>query len=401
LEVLIVMTPIARTIVGAAFGAVAMYWLDPATGRRRRALLRDRLGSAAADVGDAVGMAGRDLLHRTQGVDARIRAGLTADEATDEVLTERVRAALGRAVSHPGAIDVATTDGRVRLMGAALAREHAALLEVVLSVRGVREVLDELAVYENTDGIPALQGGRQPRRPRFALLQENWSPATRLIAGASGSGLVFFGARQFLGVRNRDVLGVVAMGVGGLLLVRGATNAPLRRLVGRTDRRPIDIRKTIRVEAPIEEVFEVLSDYENFPAFMRNVRNVSRYANGRSHWVVAGPAGVSVEWDAETTACVPNELLAWRTVANAAIAHAGIIRFERAGTGCRLHVELRYNPPGGALGHVAAKLFRADPKTELDEDLARLKTFLETGAPAHDAARPSDNPLRQGPRELH
>jgi uncharacterized membrane protein len=388
------MTPIARTMVGAVFGAVAMYWLDPAAGRRRRALLRDRMGSTVADAGDAVGAAGRDLLNRTQGVDARMRAGLTADEATDEVLTERVRAALGRAVSHPGAIDVATADGRVRLIGTVLAREHPALLEAVLSVRGVREVLDELAVYENADGIPALQGGR---RPRLALLQENWSPARRLLAGASGSALAFFGARQFLGARNRDVLGIVAMAAGGLLLVRGATNAPLRRLVGRTDRRPIDIRKTIRVEAPIEEVFEVLSDYENFPAFMRNVRNVSRYANGRSHWVVAGPAGVSVEWDAETTACVPNELLAWRTVANAAVAHTGIIRFERAGTGCRLHVELRYNPPGGALGHVAAKLFRADPKTELAEDLVRLKTFLETGTPAHDAARP----LRQGPRELH
>lgn len=391
------MTPIARTMVGALFGAVAMYWLDPATGRRRRAILRDRLGSAAADTGDAVGSAGRDLLHRTQGVEARMRAGLTADEPADEVLIERVRAALGRAVSHPGAIDVATADGRVRLIGTVLAREHAALLEVVLSVRGVREVLDELAVYENADGIPGLQGGRPPRRSRFALLQESWPPATRLLAGASGSALVFFGARQFLGSRNRDVLGIVALAAGGLLLVRGATNAPLRRLVGRTDRRPIDIRKTIRVEAPIEEVFEVLSDYENFPAFMRNVRNVSRYANGRSHWVVAGPAGVSVEWDAETTACVTNELLAWRTVANAAVAHTGIIRFERAGTGCRLHVELRYNPPGGALGHVAAKLFRADPKTELDEDLVRLKTFLETGTPAHDAARP----LRQGPRELH
>jgi uncharacterized membrane protein len=392
-------SPVARAMVSAAFGAAAMYWLDPATGRRRRALLRDRLGSAAADLGDAVGVGGRDLLHRTQGVDARIRSVLTPDESTNEVLAERVRASLGRAVSHPGAIDVATADGRVSLTGAVLAREHSTLLEVVLSVRGVREVLDELAAYESADGIPALQGGRPPQRSRFALLQQNWSPATRLLTGASGSALAFLGARQFFGARNRDVLGIIAMAAGGLLLVRTATNAPLRRLAGRSDRRAIDIHKTIHVEAPIEEVFEVLSDYENFPAFMRNVRNVSRYMDGRSHWVVAGPAGVSVEWDAETTACVPNDVLAWRTVGNPAITHAGIIRFERAGTGTRLHVELRYNPPAGALGHVAAKLFGADPKTELDEDLVRLKTFLETGVPARDAARP--NALSQGPRGLH
>jgi hypothetical protein len=28
----------------------------------------------------------------------------------------------------------------------------------------------------------------------------------------------------------------------------------------------------------------------------------------------------------------------------------------------------------------------SDPKTQLDEDLLRLKTFLETGKAAHDAA---------------
>jgi uncharacterized membrane protein len=42
-------------------------------------------------------------------------------------------------------------------------------------------------------------------------------------------------------------------------------------------------------------------------------------------------------------------------------------------------IRMTYNPPGGAFGHVIAKLFGADPKTELDEDLMRLKSFLETG----------------------
>ncbi|MGH8626155.1 MAG: hypothetical protein ACREYC_13115 [Gammaproteobacteria bacterium] len=49
---------------------------------------------------------------------------------------------------------------------------------------------------------------------------------------------------------------------------------------------------------------------------------------------------------------------------------------------------MSYNPPAGALGHVVAKIFGADPKTVLDEDLLRMKTFLETGKAAHDAAQP-------------
>jgi len=391
-------TPVTRVMVGAALGAAAMYWLDPATGRRRRSLLRDRLGSAAGDFAEGVSVGGRDLWHRTRGIDARMRSVLTPDNATDEVLVERVRAALGRAVSHPGAIDVAARNGQVRLSGAVLARERAALLDVVLSVRGVKEVLDELAVYESAEGVPSLQGGRSLRGSGFRS-QTNWSPATRLLAGTCGGGLMLLGARRVFG-QDRAAFGGIALAVGGLLLARSITNAPVRRLAGIADRYPIDIRKTMHVEAPIEEVFEVLADYENFPAFMRNVRRVSRYADGRSRWVVAGPAGVPVEWDAETTAYEPDELLAWRTLANSAVAHAGIIRFERAGAGTRLHIEMTYAPPAGALGHAVVKLFGADPKTELDEDLVRLKTFLETGVPARDAARPAGTPGSERPAEV-
>ena len=66
--------------------------------------------------------------------------------------------------------------------------------------------------------------------------------------------------------------------------------------------------------------------------------------------------------------------------------HAGSIRVEPHADGARVHVRMTYSPPAGALGHLVAKLFGADPKTELDEDLMRLKSTLETGKPPRDAA---------------
>jgi uncharacterized membrane protein len=63
-----------------------------------------------------------------------------------------------------------------------------------------------------------------------------------------------------------------------------------------------------------------------------------------------------------------------------------MIQFERVNGGTRLDVEMSYTPPAGVLGHVVAKLFGADPKSELDEDLLRMKTFLETGKAPRDAA---------------
>ncbi len=42
----------------------------------------------------------------------------------------------------------------------------------------------------------------------------------------------------------------------------------------------------------------------------------------------------------------------------------------------------------GAVGRIVAKLFGADPKPELNEDLLRLDHFIETGTPARDALTP-------------
>jgi uncharacterized membrane protein len=109
--------------------------------------------------------------------------------------------------------------------------------------------------------------------------------------------------------------------------------------------------------------------------------------DGSSHWRVAGPAGQSVEWDAVTTQLIPNEVLAWKTTPGSTVEHAGFIRFERVNGGTRLDVKMSYNPPAGALGHTVAMLFGADPKTELDQDLLRMKTYLETGKTPHDAAQ--------------
>jgi uncharacterized membrane protein len=101
------------------------------------------------------------------------------------------------------------------------------------------------------------------------------------------------------------------------------------------------------------------------------------YPDGRSHWVVKGPAGTTLEWDAEVINDKPNELIAWRTVPGARVDHAGSVRFEpQAGGGTLVRVSLQYNPPGGELAHLVSALFGADPGERIQEDLERLKDAL-------------------------
>jgi len=371
----------ARLLLSAAVaGAVSMFFLDPAHGRRRRAVMRDRVASGMSRIDGATSVASRDLQNRARGLAHEFRARLTPEDVPDEILSERVRARLGAAVSHPGAIEVAALAGRVTLSGAVLEREYVRLLRMIWTVRGVVDIEDRLAVYERAAGVPALQGGGRLPEQRFGPWQQHWPPGVRVVMGALGSMLVLNAL-----VGRRSGLGFLG-GAGGLALIaRSGTNMPIDRLVG--VRRPsMELQKCIEIAAPIEQVFETFSQLERFPQFMKHVREVHVRGDGTSQWVVEGPAGGTVSWEAVTTRLEPNRLIAWRTLPGSAVDHAGLLRFEPTEGGTRVFVTMSYTPPAGALGHAVARLFGSDPKSELNDDLMRMKVFLETGRRAHDAA---------------
>lgn len=363
------------SIGGAGFGAALMYLLDPDRGRRRRKLLGDQIIHIVSQSDAVINTTARDLRNRVRGRLAETRARFDDTDVIDEVLVARVRSRMGWVISHPHAIAVSADQGRVTLSGPILAQEVDDLLNAVAAVRGVRAVDNSLEVHERVDAVPALQGGgvRPGKRPE--VLQEHWAPAPRLLIGATGGGLAIYG------VRRGDALGGLLGALGLGLLARGATNIELERLLGLgAGRRAVDVQKTITIDAPVEEVFRCFRNVANFPRFMAHLREVRDLGNGRSHWVAEGPAGVPVAWDAVITRSEPNRVLAWQSEPGATVANAGNIRFEPiADNRTRVTIRLSYNPPAGALGHVVAKLFGADPKSELDDDLVRLKSLIEYG----------------------
>jgi uncharacterized membrane protein len=369
-------------------GAALMFFLDPDRGAHRRKLVLDKLVHARHVVGDAIGTTARDISNRAQGVAAATRTHLTIEATDDRVIEERVRAQLGRLVSHPSVIRVSADAGRVTLVGPVLSHEFETLIARTRKVRGVTDVASELTVHENGQGVPELQGGARRAGSEFELLQENWTPAVRFFTGVVGSALALYGARR------RDSGGAL-VGLAGLaLLARGATNIQLRDFVGVGGRRKaVNIQKTITIDAPTSRVYAFLTEWEFWPQWMSHVRSVTsrRTADGaeRTHWVVDGPLGIPVAWDATTTNLIPDEEIAWTSIEGATIGHAGVIRLAPAGEGgTRVDVKMSYTPPGGVLGHAAAASFGRDPKRQMDDDLARLKTTIETGRPPRDAAQP-------------
>jgi len=364
-----------------------MYLFDPVRGRRRRARLVELATHAHRVEHDLVGKAARDAKQRVHGLGERVKHART-DEVSDGVLQSRVRAALGRVVSHAGAIECEVREGRAVLTGPILESEAREAIARVARIAGIVHVVDRLERHGSPD-VPALQGGRAVRHTSV------WPPATRIAAIGGGVVMAAYG----LAVR-RGALGALVGAIGGAIAVRGSINRPLRELVQR--RGEVSVQKTITVAAPIDVVFDLWSRPEQFPRFMEHVRDVA-VEGSRAHWRVDGPAGRTIEFDSSVTRFEPRRVIAWRTLPDqpiegpgsageakrrgATIEHAGTVRFDEVEGGTRVHVQMRYHPPGGLVGHAVAHLLGWDPKRRLDDDLVRMKTLLEEGHTRAHGAR--------------
>jgi uncharacterized membrane protein len=154
---------------------------------------------------------------------------------------------------------------------------------------------------------------------------------------------------------------------------------------------PMKVSKAITVRRPQSEVYAFWRDFENLPRFMYHLEFVEDLGSGRSHWVTKAPAGRSVEWDAEIVEDEPDRRIAWRTVGtDDDVTHSGSVVFVPApgNRGTEVHVELHYDPPGGKLGAMVAKLFSEEPNQQIADDLRRFKQVMEVGEVVRSEASP-------------
>ena len=192
-------------------------------------------------------------------------------------------------------------------------------------------------------------------------------------------------------------LGVTAVGLAGaakLLRDHDKRHSPtsFSRLTPTT--------KTIVVNREPEDVYQFWRGFEQFPRFMKHLKQVSVRKDGRSHWIARGPGGQNYEWDAEIVEDRPGELIVWRSLPGGDVENEGSVRFERApgGRGTLVRVNLRYSPPAGAAGAAFAMLLGREPGQEVQEDLRRFKQIMETGevvlsdASVHARAHPARPP---------
>jgi BON domain len=182
----------ASTIVagvsGIALGAGLMYALDPTRGRARRARLRDKMVHAEHRLADEARTAAHDLRNRGRGLAHDVASVARRGRVDDDILQERVRARLGRAIPHPRGIEVSVNDAVVTLRGPVLLAEVERLEHEVGRVPGVAGVVNRCVVHAEPGVKRALQGERPFGHRRVR-------PAGRLLMALGAGALALAGLR--------------------------------------------------------------------------------------------------------------------------------------------------------------------------------------------------------------
>jgi uncharacterized membrane protein len=237
-----------------------------------------------------------------------------------------------------------------------------------------------------SDSPRALRGSNAERRRNVGDLE-------RALSAVGG------GALALLALRRKGA-SRVAVGLAGAELVRRGVTGHCRlydalgvttagRLADRTDvtgraatvnaRKAIKVEHQIVVDRPAVGLYWLWRDFSKLPLFMHHLESVACSDDRHSHWVARLPGGKRLEWDAEIVNDIEGKLIAWKTIGDPDIAHAGSVHFTPlADTGeTEVRVVFDYEQPAARTVGVIANHLGLTPESLVTEDLRRFKQMAE------------------------
>lgn len=171
---------------GLGLGAGLMYFLDPDRGARRRTHARNQ------------------MIHASHAMRDNARAQLlplwqAAQEVDDRILAERVRAVLGRVLTHAHAVGLEVSKGVVTVSGPVLRDEIRRTIKTLARVPGVERVVNALEPHPAPRRMPAL-----PHDARLAWTRNRGVTVRRVATALAGAASLGLAARAAMHARTRE-----------------------------------------------------------------------------------------------------------------------------------------------------------------------------------------------------
>jgi uncharacterized membrane protein len=211
-------------------------------------------------------------------------------------------------------------------------------------------------------------------RTRGQTEQDRASARSQDYAGRGSSG-VGWALAVATGVAALSVLGAQRLGppgrgrAGGTGAANGWSLEP-------------EVENSITIERSAEELFRAWRDPATLPRMMAFLADIRPAGDGRSEWRADDPLGQSRTWVMQITEERPGELIRMNSDGGGALVTECEVRFRAAtgGRGTIATLRVRFDPPGGMLGDVAARFFNGIvPKELASKALHAFKSLVLTG----------------------
>jgi uncharacterized membrane protein len=133
------------------------------------------------------------------------------------------------------------------------------------------------------------------------------------------------------------------------------------------------IQQSIEIRVPVHAAYNQLTQFEDYPRFMEEVKTVQQLDDTHLHWTTI-MSNRPVEWDAEITEQEPDRCIAWHNISSPT--NAGRVELQPVGSDAsRVVFTLESRPeqvPGSPAGNSEEAMAQ-----RLKLDLARLRDVIE------------------------
>lgn len=141
-----------------------------------------------------------------------------------------------------------------------------------------------------------------------------------------------------------------------------------------------DARASATIGRPVEELRALWLRPDTQSRIWSHFAEVTPLDERTADWVAQGPAGSEYRWRTVMAEGGAAELR-WSSVNGADVPNTGTLAFRPApgDRGTELHLDVRFDPPGGAIGQAVGKLFHIVPHEIVRKALYKFRALAITG----------------------
>ncbi|MET3723874.1 SRPBCC family protein [Sphingomonas trueperi] len=139
-------------------------------------------------------------------------------------------------------------------------------------------------------------------------------------------------------------------------------------------------RAAVTIGRPAEELRALWLDPQTQVKIWTHFADVVALDDRTADWRTHGPAGGDYRWRTEVADSAP-DAIRWSSLDGADVPNTGDLSFRPAPgeRGTELHLNVRFDPPGGLIGEAVSKLFHIVPAEIVAHALYKFRALALTG----------------------